>query len=482
MKLIAHPDFLNTASLLTRPTVDALSGTPHLLTDSFGNLLSSSRPDGLPPETLEILLGTVPIAKLRAPHEVRELLRDLLQAHFLDEYKALSLKQEKEAGDLLSDDLEAILRISETDALSFSQQLEHLLKILRAHVWVEKASIFGIYDGFTLEGLAGIGDGASPEDWKLTFSTAAGLAATSRTLFHSEDPQNDPNFNGSQVSGNSPRNLVCSPLLHGATLVGVMNLSNRIGGAFEEADFRKIGRFSRVAAHILQKQYFKQRMQSFERSSDHLGKYLSSKVAKNVANAKALELGGIEKKVVCLFSDIRGFTSITEGIDPATLVKLLNFYFERMSAILEKHEGTLDKIVGDLIMAVWNMPNDQPEPELLAMKAAIEMQKEMIRVVAPEWAKHGVAKVGMGIGVNAGNAIVGNLGSSRFMNFTVIGDTINSAQRLEAKAQIGEIWMAEHLFEKVQGKIEKPARKECDIHLKGKDKTINAFVYKPLSY
>lgn len=133
-------------------------------------------------------------------------------------------------------------------------------------------------------------------------------------------------------------------------------------------------------------------------------------------------------------------------------------------------------------MAVWNIPHDQPEPELFSMKAAIEMQKEMIRTVAPEWAKHGVAKVGMGIGVNGGIALAGNLGSSNFMNYTVIGDAINTAQRLEAKAQAGEIWMAEEMYEYVKGKIEKPMRKESAIRLKGKDKAINAYVYRPLSY
>jgi adenylate cyclase len=133
-------------------------------------------------------------------------------------------------------------------------------------------------------------------------------------------------------------------------------------------------------------------------------------------------------------------------------------------------------------MAVWNIPNDQPDPELLAMKAAIEMQKEMARMVVPEWKKLGIEKVGMGIGVNAGSAVVGNLGSSHFMNYTVIGDTINTTQRLESKAGAGEIWMAEHLFPFVSGKLEKPLRKECAIRLKGKEESINAYVFRPLSY
>ena len=123
-----------------------------------------------------------------------------------------------------------------------------------------------------------------------------------------------------------------------------------------------------------------------------------------------------------------------------------------------------------------------PDPELLAMKAAMEMQKEMIRVVIPEWQRKGVDKVGMGIGVNSGRAITGNLGSSRFMNYTVIGDAVNTAQRLESKAGAGEIWMNEEIYPFVHGKLEKPVRREVEIKLKGKERTINALVYKPLHY
>ncbi|MFV7889979.1 adenylate/guanylate cyclase domain-containing protein, partial [Enterococcus faecium] len=109
---------------------------------------------------------------------------------------------------------------------------------------------------------------------------------------------------------------------------------------------------------------------------------------------------------------------------------------------------------------------------LLAMKAALAMQKEMIRTVVPEWQRHGVEKVGMGVGVNSGLALVGKLGSSRFMNYTVIGDAVNTAQRLEAKAKSGEIWMNESMYPSVHGKLEKPLRRELDIRLKGKEQTI----------
>lgn len=475
-----RPDFLDVSLLLTPSTIELLNAFSHRISDLFGNKISEHSAENLVEESIEISIEKITIAKLQTDQKSKPELKKLLEFIFLNEYQHQQQKLELESEVMASTDLENILRLSEIDTYSFEDQLRFFLRILRAHVWVEKASIFGIYDGFTLEGLAGIG-GKDQSNWKMNFSTLAGEAATTRKVLHTENPKNEPNFqekNGELV----PRNLVCYPLIHGSTLVGVMNLSNRIGGQFTQADLKNISKFSYVATHLLQKHYFKKRMQSFEKASDHLGKYLSSKVVKNVKAMNQVELGGVEKKVVCLFSDIRGYTSITEDIPAPTLVKLLNFHFEKMTAIIDKYEGTVDKIVGDLIMAVWNIPHDQPEPELLAMKTAIEMQKEMIRTVIPEWLRHEIPKVGMGIGVNSGLALAGNLGSSRFMNYTVIGDAINTAQRLEAKAQAGEIWMAESMYEYVSGKVEKPIRKESAIRLKGKDKTIDAYVYKPLSY
>lgn len=476
-----RPDFFDLALALPAELSSALATVPHSLQDQFGNVVSSRAPEQATGAPVPILLEGKTIASLKLGATESKALPALLQSAIQLEFRSLKAKAAAESQALLTSDLDTLLRLSEQTTIPFEEMLRHFLKTLRAHVWAERASIYGIFDGFTLEGLAGVGGGADQGEWKLAFSSIAGHAATTRRPYHTENPKDDANFQKKEGTA-VPRNLLCVPLLHGDTLVGVINLSNRIGGAFSPEDIRAVERFSSLASHILQKHYFKKRMQSFERTSDHLGRYLSSKVVNSVKSKDQLELGGKEKKVVCLFSDIRGYTSITEGIAAPTLVKLLNFHFERMHAVIEKYEGTLDKIVGDLIMAVWNIPNDQPEPELLAMKAAIEMQKEMIRTVIPEWKRHGVEKVGMGVGVNAGTAVVGNLGSTHFMNYTVVGDTINTAQRLESKAGSGEIWMAEHLFPFVSGKLEKPVSKECQIRLKGKEGTIDAYVFRPLSY
>lgn len=460
-----RPDFVNLKACI-RPLNGILGTVPHALHDNFGNCVSSLMPESAP-ATIEILAHGKAIARLSANESQLSLLKGMVEAALEADLRAQEAAASLEAGQLLAGDIDALLDLSERDDIPLAGLLSHVLRLLRAHLWMERGVIFGVLDGFTLEAISGLG--WPGDEWKTSLSSQAGAAASARKMQVSE--QEGP-----------LRNVACFPLLHGSTLLGVLALANRVGGPFTEADFLLVKRFEKVAAHLLQKHQFKTRMEEFERTNVHLGKYLSKKVVKDVKDKEELQLGGVEKKVVCLFSDIRGYTSITEEISAATLVNLLNFHFERMHAIIEKHEGTLDKIVGDLIMAVWNIPKDQPDPELLAMKAALEMQKEMIRAVIPEWQRHGVEKVGMGVGVNSGLALAGNLGSSRFMNYTVIGDAINTAQRLEAKAQAGEIWMAESMYPLVHGKLEKPLRRELDIRLKGKDKTINALVYKPLQY
>lgn len=471
-------DFLELNLLLDQGLRDILKKIPHEIIDSFGNRISESETHKLDSATYALSPhGVQDLIKIRTNKACETFLPAIATDSLKNAIKAISERAEFEHREILAKDLEMILTISEKDSLSFEKQILHFLKIARAHLLVEECSIFGLSDGFTLQGIAGLGK----QNWKEQLLPVAGVAASTQRAYWSDTPAGDPNFSEKSASG-LPRNFLCFPLSHGNVVIGVLNLANRVGGGFSDADQDVIERFALLATHLLHKQFVQKRMEGFAKTSDHLGKYLSSKVVRSVKTKDSLELGGVEKKVVCLFADIRSFTTITEGISAPVLVKLLNFFFERMSAIIDKHEGTLDKIVGDMIMVVWNIPNDQPNPELLAMKAAIEMQKEMLKTVQLEWAKEGIPKVGMGIGVNSGPAVAGNLGSSRFMNYTVVGDTINTAQRIQSKAGAGEIWMAEEMFEAVTGKVERPIRKECDIKMKGKEQTINAYVFKPLDY
>ena len=143
-------------------------------------------------------------------------------------------------------------------------------------------------------------------------------------------------------------------------------------------------------------------------------------------------------------------------MDSKTLVSLLNIYFTNLVPIIEKHNGTIDKLVGDMIAAFWNLPREIPNPEISAVKAAIEMQKTMVQKVVPEWVEKKIRRVGIGIGIHSGNVIAGNIGSSDRLNYTVMGDAVKDTEMLESTARPGQIRVSNRVFQHVEGKVPKP--------------------------
>jgi adenylate cyclase len=162
-----------------------------------------------------------------------------------------------------------------------------------------------------------------------------------------------------------------------------------------------------------------------------LNRYLSPAVAEAVArDPERLELGGELRTMTVLFSDIRGFTTLSEQLAPRDLVALLNEYLTAMVAVLFRHAGVLDKYMGDAIMAFWNAPLAQPDHAHLACATALEMGAALDRLRGA-WQARGVPPLDIGIGINTGPMVFGNMGSPLRTDFTVLGDSVNLASRLE---------------------------------------------------
>lgn len=145
---------------------------------------------------------------------------------------------------------------------------------------------------------------------------------------------------------------------------------------------------------------------------------------------KALKLGGEQRVLTVLFSDIRGFTSMSEGLKPEELVLLLNDYLTEMTQVIFRHEGTLDKYIGDAIMAIYGAPLAQADHPLRACQSALEMM-EALKTLRERWEPRGLPRLDIGIGINSGEMVVGNMGSERRFDYTVMGDNVNLASRLE---------------------------------------------------
>ena len=162
------------------------------------------------------------------------------------------------------------------------------------------------------------------------------------------------------------------------------------------------------------------------------GRYVSKDVYHQLlANPALAELGGKRREMSVLFSDIRGFTTVTEKGDPEELVAQLNEYFSRMVAIVFRHEGTVDKFVGDMVMALFGAPLDDERHAEHAVAAAVDMVAELADLNR-KWAAEGRAQLDIGVGINSGGMIAGNIGSSSIMSYTVIGDNVNLGSRLES--------------------------------------------------
>ncbi len=161
------------------------------------------------------------------------------------------------------------------------------------------------------------------------------------------------------------------------------------------------------------------------------GQYMSDSVINHLLeHPEKLQLGGERRRVTLFFSDLAGFTTISERLSPETVVGLLNDYLSAMTEIILDEEGTVDKFEGDAIMAFWGAPLDQPDQAARACRAALR-QQAALKELNRQFAGLNLPPLAMRIGLNTGDAIVGNLGSAKRFDYTVIGDTVNLASRLE---------------------------------------------------
>jgi len=210
------------------------------------------------------------------------------------------------------------------------------------------------------------------------------------------------------------------------------------------------------------------------------GKYVSPVVIDNlIKNPDKINLGGEKRSITIFFSDIRGFTSISENLKPEELVNLLNDYLTEMTSIITKNEGLVDKFMGDAIMAFWGAPLDQPNHAEIACKSSLEMM-EKLKELQKKWKKEGIPSFDIGIGLNSGEAIVGNMGSSNRFDYTAMGDNVNIASRLEGlnKTYKTNIIISENTYKLVKDKFE--VKKLDSVTVKGKKKAIT--IYELLSY
>ena len=208
--------------------------------------------------------------------------------------------------------------------------------------------------------------------------------------------------------------------------------------------------------------------------SDTFKKYVAPQVVEEITKSGgySIQLGGESREVAVLFVDIRGFTPMSENLAPEQVVDILNSYLELTTNSIFNNGGTLDKFIGDATMAVFNAPFDLDDYVFKAVKTALDIVAGGDAIESKFLEKYG-RSVGFGVGVNCGRAVVGNIGCSFRMDYTAIGDTVNTAARLEANAKRGQVLISEEVYQKVKDRV--TVEPIGAIPLKGKSNSV--FVY-----
>lgn len=291
---------------------------------------------------------------------------------------------------------------------------------------------------------------------------------TEKKALLTNDAQRDNRFSTAHsVIITGIRSTICAPLMtSNREVLGVIHLDSVFRpNAFTEQDLAVLQGVCQQAAIAISNSRLVRKIEEEAITRQKFEKMLSPNLVERVVSGDLrIEKGGELRQATVMFTDIRGFTSLTEKSQPQAVVKMLNEYFEVLVDIAFEHGGTLDKYIGDSMMALWGVPVDEPQSVRHAVLAAIEIQKAMIQFNELR-ALDGQSPIQTGIGIATGEIVVGYMGSSKTMNYTVVGPSVNLAARLCAVAQGGEILIGDSTYQRCGEGIEAI---RCDpLQLKG---------------
>ncbi|MEJ2726045.1 MAG: adenylate/guanylate cyclase domain-containing protein [Deltaproteobacteria bacterium] len=208
-----------------------------------------------------------------------------------------------------------------------------------------------------------------------------------------------------------------------------------------------------------------------EKIKDSFGRYVAPEIVDMIiSNPDKLWMKGSKVEATVLFADIRGFTTLSENKDPEAVVELLNDYLSRVTDTVTKYGGHINKFVGDEVMAVFGAPILNPSHAASAVKAALDIQDQMIELNRAKLL--GDTIIGVGVGVNSGEMLAGNLGSERRMEYTVIGDNVNVASRLTSLAKGGEILISKRTYDAIGDKNRLEVEERGKVPVKGRRRQI----------
>lgn len=286
----------------------------------------------------------------------------------------------------------------------------------------------------------------------------------------SSDATMDSRFSGAHsIIMQGIRSTMTVPLLHADEILGVMHLDSQIAtNAFTEKDLQICTGMASQAAVAIQNARLATRIEQEAQTRAEFSRLIPQAVVEQVVKGELkLDRVGRLTEITMLFSDIRGFTAMTEGRPPEEVVNMLNEYFEVMVDVLFQHSGTLDKFVGDEIIGLFGAPIYLEDAPLKAVTCALSMMKALDEFNRTRQAEN-LEPIRIGIGINTGEVITGAIGSSKALQYTAIGDAMNLASRLVDQAKSGEIILSAQTYSKVAHHVEAVGPEQADLKGIGK--------------
>ena len=281
-------------------------------------------------------------------------------------------------------------------------------------------------------------------------------------------------FGGKSMFLNRITSAIVVPLLHEKEVIGALWLDSERLASFKPKDLELLTAVGNQVAMLISNTLLGLKVQQEIMTRDRFSRLLSPNVAEQVISGKLdIKKGGIQVPMATVFnSDLRGFTRMSEATTAEAMVELLNEYFELMVECIFKYEGTLDKFMGDGIMAFWGAPAFHPDDAGRSVQCALE-QLEVLDQLNRHRASYGAVPLAVGIGIHSGALISGYVGSSKSLSYTVIGDTVNTSARLCGIAAGGQILVSEATAIQLDGRFALQALP--DAALKGKEKPTKIF-------
>ena len=308
--------------------------------------------------------------------------------------------------------------------------------------------------------------------------TIADRVIKDRVSILTSDALVDPRFGaGDSIRFHGIRSAMCAPLWNKEQVIGIIHVdSPMLTNCFNLNDLDLLTALANYAAVAVERARLNAKIVAEERKRERLGRFLSPQVTARIiatSDSQSAALGvPEEREVTVLFADIVGFTRMSESMSAPAVALILNDYLSRMTDVIFKYEGTLDKYIGDAIMAVFGAPLDMPDHASRAIKTALEMRERLEEFNTER--KEGGPHLRIRIGINSGKAVAGEIGSINKKEYTVLGDTVNIASRLESSvATPMNIVIGEYTQELVKDEFE--CRSLGAKELKGKEKVVSAY-------